>query len=121
MPIHPIARGYACRAPNLARCLRGRLAAQFISELATITLIPVDLSEKPHLGAGEQKISVLAQEAADVAVDYGLRGMDAIYVAVAPRWNCPLVTLDDDPHQRASSIITVLTAAQALTTLRPAT
>lgn len=42
-----------------------------------------------------------------------------MYVAVARRWNCPLVTLDDDLHQRAGTIITVLTPTQALSTLQP--
>jgi predicted nucleic acid-binding protein len=80
--------------------LRGRLAAQFVGELSHLTLVVVD--------------AVLAQEAADLAADYALRGMDAIYVAVARRHHCTLVTLDDDPHRRASAVVTVLTPADAL-------
>jgi predicted nucleic acid-binding protein len=80
--------------------LRGRLAAQFVGELPNLTLVVVD--------------AALAQEAADLAADYALRGMDAIYVAVARRHNCALVTLDDDPHRRASSVVSVLTPADAL-------
>lgn len=81
--------------------LRGRLAAQFISELPHLRLIEVD--------------DALAQEAADIAADYGLRGMDAIYVAVARRQACILVTLDDEPRQRATAVVPVLTPAEALT------
>jgi hypothetical protein len=40
--------------------------------------------------------------------------MDAIYVAVARRYSCALVTLDDDPHRRAGAVVTVLTPADAL-------
>ncbi|MFL5802134.1 MAG: type II toxin-antitoxin system VapC family toxin [Roseiflexaceae bacterium] len=80
--------------------LRGRLAAQFVGELPNLTLVAVD--------------AALAQEAADLAADYALRGMDAIYVAVARRYGCTLVTLDDDPHRRAGTIVTVLTPADAL-------
>ncbi|HEY3230556.1 MAG TPA: PIN domain-containing protein [Roseiflexaceae bacterium] len=80
--------------------MRGRLAAQFIGELPILTLVVVD--------------AALAQEAADLAADYALRGMDAIYVAVARRYSCTLVTLDDDPHRRAGAVVTVLTPADAL-------
>jgi predicted nucleic acid-binding protein len=81
--------------------IRGRLIAQFVGELPNLTLIAVD--------------AALAQEAADPAEDYALRGMDAIYVAVARRYGCMLVTLDDDPHRRAGTVVTVLTPADALT------
>ena len=80
--------------------VRGRLAAQFVGELPNLTLVAVD--------------AALAQEATDLAADYALRGMDAIYVAVARRHNCALVTLDDDPPRRAGAVVTVLTPADAL-------
>lgn len=80
--------------------VRGRLAAQLISELPHLTLIAVD--------------AALAQEAADLAADHALRGMDALYVAVARRSGCALVTLDDEPRRRAGSVVTVLTPADAL-------
>jgi predicted nucleic acid-binding protein len=80
--------------------VRGRLIAQFVGELPNLTLIAVD--------------AALAQEAAELAADYALRGMDAIYVAVARRYGCMLVTLDDDPHRRVGAVVTVLTPADAL-------
>ena len=85
--------------------LRGRLAAQFVSELPNLTLVAVD--------------AALAQEATELAADYALRGMDAIYVAVARRHGCTLVTLDDDPHRRAGAVVTVLTPADALARIAP--
>jgi predicted nucleic acid-binding protein len=36
-------------------------------------------------------------------------------VAVARRYGCMLVTLDDDPHRRVGAVVTVLTPADALT------
>jgi predicted nucleic acid-binding protein len=80
--------------------LRGRLAAQFVGGLPNLMLVTVD--------------AALAQDAADLAADYALRGMDALYVAVARRYGCMLVTLDDDPHRRAGAVITVLTPVDAL-------
>jgi predicted nucleic acid-binding protein len=80
--------------------MRGRLAAHLISELPHLTLIGVDAD--------------LAQEAADLAADLGLRGMDALYVTVARRYGCALVTLDDEPRRRAGLVVTVLTPADAL-------
>lgn len=49
----------------------------------------------------------LVQEAARLAVDLGLRGADAIYVALAARLNLPLATLDEDQKTRAASVIAV--------------
>jgi predicted nucleic acid-binding protein len=85
--------------------IRGRLAAQFVSELPMMVFIPID--------------ALLAQEAAEIAADYALRGMDALYVAVARRNNCTLVTLDEEPRQRAGALVPVLTAAEALLRLTP--
>lgn len=84
--------------------MRGRLAAQIIGELPHISLIDID--------------AILAQEAADLAADYALRGMDALYVAVARRYACALVTLDDEPRRRAGSVVTVLTPVEALAQIR---
>jgi predicted nucleic acid-binding protein len=81
------------------------LAAQIISELPSLKLNLVDID------------TALAQKAAEIAADLSLRGMDAIYVAVAQRNSCTLITLDDEPYQRASQIISVLTPLEALNLL----
>lgn len=70
----------------------------------------------PHL----QLLSIdaaLEQVATEIAADYALRGMDAIYVAVARQHGCMLVTLDDEIRRRAGAIITVQTPAEALAQL----
>ena len=49
----------------------------------------------------------LVQEAARLAADLGLRGADAIYVALAARLNLLLATLDEGQKTRADSVIAV--------------
>ena len=44
---------------------------------------------------------------ARLAADLGLRGADALYVAVAKRLQAPLATLDQEQKQRAASLIAV--------------
>ena len=50
----------------------------------------------------------LMQTAASLAADLGLRGADALYVAVAAYLRAPLATLDHEQKQRATSLIAVL-------------
>jgi predicted nucleic acid-binding protein len=80
--------------------IRARVYVESLAALPTVTLVPLD--------------AALAREAAEVAADHALRGMDVIYVAVARHYSCTLVTLDDDPQRRASTVVTVLTPAAAL-------
>lgn len=83
--------------------VRARLYAQNVAALPNITLIALD--------------DTLAHLAAEIAADYALRGMDAIYVAVARRHGCTLITLDDEPKKRAGAIIPTRTPAEALAEL----
>lgn len=50
----------------------------------------------------------LAGRAIGMAAGYQLRGADAIYVATAEELGLPLVTLDRELHERASSIVRVV-------------
>jgi predicted nucleic acid-binding protein len=52
----------------------------------------------------------LAELAASLAADLGLRGADATYVAVARRLDLPLVTWDRDQRERARRAVTTKTA-----------
>jgi len=47
----------------------------------------------------------LAQEAADIAAQYNLRGSDAVYVAVAYRFGADLITLDKEQHDRVKILL----------------
>lgn len=49
----------------------------------------------------------LAQEAAEIAARYRLRGSDAVYIAVARRFGATLVTLDAEQRERAAAIVPV--------------
>ena len=46
---------------------------------------------------------VLAGQAADVAAERGLRGSDAVYLAVALRFGSTLITLDREQRERVAS------------------
>ena len=47
----------------------------------------------------------LAQQALDIAALYRLRGSDAVYAAAAQRFACPLVTLDQEQHDRVAAAL----------------
>ena len=79
---------------------RLRLGHQVLSSLLTnrsVRLIPVD--------------AILAEAAAELAVDLRLRGADAVYVAVAQRFGVPLVTWDQEQLQRAAAVVATRTPA----------
>jgi len=86
--------------PEVAAAIsRGReeeaLAREFaasLSHLPHLVWVPLDMA--------------LAQQAVDVAAQHRLRGSDAIYVAVAVRFGCTLVTLDREQRERASPALT---------------
>lgn len=50
----------------------------------------------------------LLHAAAHLAAEFGLRGADSTYVAVASRLDLPLATLDADQRTRASSRVTLV-------------
>jgi predicted nucleic acid-binding protein len=77
-----------------------RRFADTLRRLPHLTLIPLD--------------SVLGQEAADLAAAYRLRGADAVYVAVARRFEAALVTRDSEQRQRSVPVVRALTPAEAL-------
>ncbi|HID62769.1 MAG TPA: PIN domain-containing protein [Anaerolineae bacterium] len=94
--------------PEVAAAVgRGRedegLAREFaatLSRLPHLVLIPLD--------------TTLAQQAADAAAQYRLRGSDAVYVAVALRFGSTLVTLDREQRERVAVTLTARYPAEAL-------
>lgn len=84
--------------PDLARRF-----ARVLGRLPHLTLVPID--------------RLLAHQASDAAALYRLRGADAVYVAVAQRFACPLVTLDREQHDRASAAIKTFYPAALLPVL----
>jgi len=94
--------------PEMAATIgRGRqdadLARQFttaLSRLPHLVLIPLDIT--------------LAQQAADVAAQYRLRGSDAVYAAVALRFGSTLITLDREQRERAAGVLVTRHPAEEL-------
>jgi len=94
--------------PEVAAAVsRGRededLARQFatsLSRLPHLVLVPLD--------------TALAQQAADVAARYRLRGSDAVYAAVALRFGSTLVTLDREQRERVAEALTAHDPAEVL-------
>jgi predicted nucleic acid-binding protein len=59
----------------------------------------------------------LAQQAATIAAQSGLRGADAVYAAVAVQMGCTLITLDQEQLTRLTNVVVTQTPAIALATL----
>jgi predicted nucleic acid-binding protein len=79
------------------------LAQRFVAALArlpNLILVPLDLP--------------LARQAVQVAADHRLRGADAIYVAVALRFGCILVSLDREQLNRVPAVLTTRHPSEVL-------
>ena len=57
---------------------------------------------------------VLAEQAADVAAQHGLRGSDAVYAAVALRFGSTLVSLDREQRERVAAVLPTCLPAEVL-------
>ena len=68
-----------------------RRAVRALSRLSALRLLPVDAE--------------LAEQAARLAADHGLRGADSVYVAVAKQLALPLATWDRDQARRAARAV----------------
>ncbi len=80
----------------------------------------IALAQAVRLLPGQVWVSLddlLADEAARLAAQHRLRGADAVYAAVARRYNTILVTLDQQQLTRLNGTITVWTPAQTLSHL----
>jgi predicted nucleic acid-binding protein len=62
--------------------------------------------------------TTLAQQAADAAAQYRLRGSDAVYAAVALRFGTVLVTLDREQHARLGAVVTSRYPAEVLADIK---
>ena len=56
----------------------------------------------------------LARQAADIAAEHRLRGSDAVYAAVAVRFDATLVTLDREQRRRLAGVVGARYPAEAL-------
>lgn len=76
----------------------GRQFAETLSNLPHLMFVALD--------------TILAHQAAEVAAQHRLRGADSVYVAVALRFGCPLITLDREQHDRAASALATFYPAE---------
>ncbi len=61
--------------------------------------------------------ATLAQQAADAAAQYRLRGSDAVYAAVALRFGARMMTLDREQHDRLRQVVASQYPAEVLADL----
>lgn len=80
--------------------IRARLGSEAWTGLPHVQLVTLD--------------DALLDEAALLAADRALKGADAVYVAVARRHGCTLVTLDREQRERAAPVVPVMTPQEAL-------
>lgn len=71
------------------------------------------LARLPHLILVEVD-GATARQAAEIAAAYRLRGADAVYAAVAERFGCILVTLDQEQRTRVAELIPTRTPAETM-------
>jgi predicted nucleic acid-binding protein len=85
-------------AATVARVTRNPVAAgHALSQLRSFSqlqLVPLD--------------QTLVDDATNVAMNFGLRGADSFYVAVAQQLAIPLVTFDNEQLSRPASIIATI-------------
>jgi predicted nucleic acid-binding protein len=74
--------------------------AAALSRLPNIFLIPLDPS--------------LAERAASLAAQHGLRGADSVYAAVAQKYDCILISLDKEHLTRLAGVVAVQRPEDAL-------
>jgi predicted nucleic acid-binding protein len=95
-----------------AAIARGRQDAELAQAFA------YSLSRLPHLVLVPLSIA-LARQASKIAAQYRLRGSDSVYAAVAVKFGCPLITLDDEQRKRLSKVLQTSTPLAALKTWSP--
>jgi predicted nucleic acid-binding protein len=103
MPLLVLAEVAGALSREFRDPLRARIFIDLLTTLPNVTFVALD--------AG------LAQEAAYLAADRAIRGADAVYVAVARRHGCALVSLDREQRERAALLVPTLTPAEALAKL----
>jgi predicted nucleic acid-binding protein len=74
-----------------------------LNNLPNVTVVPLD--------------DAVAHQTLILAAQYGLRGADAVYGAVALQTACKLISLDNEQLTRLGSVITTQMPAEALADL----
>jgi predicted nucleic acid-binding protein len=88
--------------PEVAGAISMRTGAARLAGRATRALLALPALRLIEIDAD------LSERAAELAAGLSLRGADAVYAAAAQRLGLPLVTLDREQRERASSLIEVV-------------
>ena len=84
------------------------------AELATS--VATNVKALPHITLVPMNEAIV-DIAINVAAHQRLRGSDAVYAAVARRYNTTLVTLDQEQYARVGSVVTAQTPGEAVAAL----
>jgi predicted nucleic acid-binding protein len=87
--------------------VRAEAFATTLGQLPNVTVVALDMA--------------LGDQARALAAQYGLRGADAVYAAVAQQAGCTLILLDHEHLTRLGSIVIVRTPAAVVAELTPPT
>jgi predicted nucleic acid-binding protein len=106
------ASGLLCVPAHFPAEITGVLGRQQLDHQYVLDVLAEILSEPPF--AVHPIVFTLGERAARIALMTGIRGSDAVYVALAEHLNVPLVTWDRAQLERTGRIIEVMTPSQAL-------
>lgn len=83
---------------------KAKVFVRALMEMPNFTFIPIDKE--------------LALLAAELAADYGLRGADSLYVAVAYQYRCRLISLDKAQIESGSEVVDAISPKDELARMR---
>ncbi len=73
----------------------GHIALTGLLNFPNLRLVPID--------------SILGHSAAQIAINLGVKGSDAVYVALAQQLGVPIITWDNQQRVRAAQLVSALT------------
>lgn len=87
---------------EVTAALKRRTGSKKLALRVRDDLLAINTINFIELGAGS------AADAAEIAAEIGIRGMDAVVIQVAKEFNIPLVTLDQEMQEKARIIVDVI-------------
>ena len=94
-PILVLAEVGSAVARQTGRQRLGQLALNGLLNFPNLRLVPID--------------TILGHSAAQIAISVGVKGSDAVYVALAQQLGVPIITWDNQQRVRASQVVVALT------------
>ncbi|MCW5851798.1 MAG: type II toxin-antitoxin system VapC family toxin [Anaerolineae bacterium] len=94
-PILVLAEVGSAVARQTGRQRLGQMALSGLLNFPNLRLVPID--------------TLLGHTAAQIAISLGVKGSDAVYVALAQQLGVPIITWDNQQRVRAAQLVTALT------------